>query len=375
MSSFDQQSPCDHNYFMPAEWHRHSKCWMHWPYRQDNWRLDAKPAQNAFANVARAISKHEPVFVGASACCLESAREHLDSIGNVHVVLIESDDSWMRDTGPTFVISNGNKEGNELSEDSVRGIDWFFNSWGNLMTYEHDNLVAGKICEMEMIKSYSTHEPLFILEGGSIHVDGEGTCMVTEECLLNSNRNSHLTKEEIEKKLKSHLNVLTVIWLSKGLTGDEDTNGHIDNLCCFYAPGKVLLSWTDDERDEFYPVCRTALMELRSSPDARGRVLEVIKLPIPPAMHYSEEEVGTLSIPESGALRQVGERLAASYVNFYITNGSVVVPAFGHTEADDRAASIIQSCFPEREVVQIPDAKEILLGGGNIHCITQQQPC
>lgn len=359
--------PREDGFFMPAEWHRHSKCWMHWPYRGDNWRLGAKPARDAFAHVIEAIAKFEPVFVAAASCCLQSAMDRFQGVENVHVVQIESNDSWMRDTGPTFVI-NSDKE--------VRAIDWFFNSWGNLMTFEHDNLVAGKIADMEQCKCYSTQEPPFILEGGSIHVDGEGTCLVTEECLLNANRNAHLTKDAIEEKLKAYLNVQTVLWLSKGLSGDEDTNGHIDNMCCFYAPGKVLLSWTDDETDEFYSVCRTALMELNSFIDAQGRSLEVTKLPVPPVMRYSEEEVGSLDAPEAGSppLRQVGERLAASYVNFYIANGGVVVPAFGHPEADARAAEIILGCFPTYEVVQIPDAKEILLGGGNIHCITQQQP-
>jgi agmatine deiminase len=359
---------------MPAEWHPHEKCWMHWPYRADNWRLDAKPARGAFVNVIKAISKYEPVFVAASAACLQSAKESIEGLENVHIVEIDSDDSWMRDTGPTFVI-RGDADA-DVGADAVRGVDWSFNSWGGLMEVKHDNLVAGRICAAEQVQRYCTHEPLFILEGGSVHVDGEGTCLTTEECLLNPNRNAHLNKEQIEEKLKAYLGVQTVIWLSKGLTGDEDTNGHVDNMACFCAPGRVLLSWTDDETDEFHPVCRTALAELLAARDAKGRALEVVKLPVPPVMRYSSEEVASLAAPEAGAsaLRTAGERLAASYVNFYVANGAVVLPSFGHAEADAEAARIVGKCFPGRAVEQVADAREILLGGGNIHCITQQQP-
>lgn len=211
----------------------------------------------------------------------------------------------------------------------------------------------------------------FILEGGSIHVDGDGTCLTTEECLLNSNRNPHLTKAQLETHLFEYLNVSKVIWLPRGLTADEDTNGHIDNFCCFVKPGKVLLAWTDDPTDEQYEISRTALAILEAETDASGRSLEVVKIPIPKKMYYTQDILDTYG-EASSTSRIVGQRLAGSYVNFLIVNGGIVFPTFD-CEEDAVATQILQECFPDRIVVGVP-GKEILLGGGNIHCITQQHP-
>lgn len=303
---------------------------MHWPYRPDNWRSNAVPAQIAFTNVITAIAQFEPVSVACSKSCMDVATSYLGSIPNVTIVHVESDDSWMRDTGPTFVVS---------PEGGRRGVDWKFNFWGNMgmidgvnyINYDNDILVASKVLESASVERY---EADFVLEGGSIHVDGEGTCITTEECLLNENRNPHLTKSEIESRLKAFLGVQCVVWLPKGLVADEDTNGHVDNFCAYFAPSKVLLSWCDDDSDPLYEICRTALEILSNTKDAKGRSFTVVKLPVPPPMHYTAEEVAGLATwgPDSAPIapRGVGERLAASYANFYITNGEKSCFLTGH---------------------------------------------
>jgi len=250
------------------------------------------------------------------------------------------------------------------------GIDWGFNGWGDLFgIYEQDKLVARKICEAERLPCITAD---FILEGGSIHVDGEGTLLTTEECLLHPNRNPNLTKSEIEDRLKRLLGVSKVIWLPRGLFGDTDTNGHIDNFACFAKPGVVLLAWTDDESDPQFEISQEALQILNQERDAQGRQLQVIKLPCPPVLSRTQEEWESLA-EEGREHRHVGERLAASYVNFYIANGGIIMPAFGVPEADERAKAVLQETFPDREVVAV-QTREVVLGGGNIHCITQQHP-
>jgi agmatine/peptidylarginine deiminase len=206
------------------------------------------------------------------------------------------------------------------------------------------------------------------------HPPKNSTCLTTEECLLHPNRNPSLGKSEVEAALRRHLGVRKVIWLPLGLYADHDTNGHIDNFACFARPGVVLLAWTDDEKDPQHEISTRALEILRREKDARGRDLEIVKLPCPPVLERTQEEYEGLA-PEGREHRAPGERLAASYVNFYVANGGVVAPAFGGAaeEADARAAEVLRRAFPGREVVQVP-TREIVLGGGNIHCITQQQP-
>lgn len=256
---------------MPAEWEPHEQTWMVWPERPDNWRNGGKPAQAAFAAVAKAIARFEPVTVCASAGQYENARARLDD-GNIRVVEISSDDAWVRDTGPTFVIDD---------KGDVRGVDWGFNAWGGFegglyFPWQRDDQVARKILEIERRARYRTDD--FVLEGGSIHVDGEGTLITTEECLLNHNRNPHLSQVEIERTLRDYLAVDSIIWLPNGLYNDE-TDGHVDNFCCYVRPGEVLLAWTDDQDDPNYLRCQAALRVLEESRDAKGRKLVVHKMP------------------------------------------------------------------------------------------------
>jgi len=347
---------------MPGEFESHSGCWMLWPERSSNWRLGAKPAQAAFASVAAAIATSEPVTVGVSRHQYLQARTVLP--GAIRLVEMSSDDAWMRDVGPTFVV---NRRG------SVRGVDWMFNAWGGLngglyFPWDQDDLVARKVLEIEGRERYRA--PL-ILEGGAIHVDGEGTLLTTEECLTNPNRNPQFDKGQLEILLHEYLGVTQVIWLGKGVVDDE-TSGHIDNLCCFARPGEVVLTWTDNKRDPQYAVSNEAFERLMQIKDARGRRFKVHKLQQPGPLRRTAEETQGIDAVEGAKPRAAGERLAGSYVNFYIGNSAVVMPLLDR-KYDRLAAKQLQRVFPERRIIGV-QAREILLGGGNIHCITQQVP-
>ena len=356
--------PAEDGFHMPAEWSPHQQTWMLWPERTDNWRLGAKPAQLAFAAVARAIAHFEPVTVGVSAAQYENACARLEH-PQIRVVEISSDDAWVRDTGPTFVV-------NPLGE--LRGIDWTFNAWGGLngglyWPWQRDDQVARKILALEGCARYRSEG--FVLEGGAIHVDGEGTLLTTEECLLNPNRNPHLSKAQIEASLRGYLGVKKIIWLAEGLYNDEP-DGHIDISCCFVRPGEVLLTWTDDPQDPNWARCHAALKVLETTRDAHGRKLVVHRMPLPGPLYLSAGEAASIDIASGSQKREHGLRLAASYINFLIVNGGIIAPAFDDP-CDEPARALLQQLFPGREVVMVP-GREILLGGGNIHCITQQQP-
>jgi agmatine deiminase len=347
---------------MPAEYEPHSGCWMVWPQRPDNWRLGAKPAQKAFAAVAAAIAESEPVTMGVSDSQFEHARSLLPD--SVRVVEISTDDSWVRDTGPTFVIDG---------KGGRRGVDWHFNAWGGLdgglyFPWDRDDRVAAKILEIEAAERYRAP---FVLEGGAIHVDGEGTVLVTEECLLNPNRNPELSREQVERGLHDYLGVEKVLWIDRGVFEDE-TDGHIDELANFVRPGVVLLTWTEDKDDPQYEISLDARKRLEAMTDAKGRSLEVVLIPSPGPLEITAEEAAGVDAVEGTYPRTAGDRLPASYANFYIGNSRIVFPLMDE-RTDGEAEEVLRRCFPEREVVGVP-AREIILGGGNIHCITQQVP-
>ncbi|HXB16653.1 MAG TPA: agmatine deiminase [Solirubrobacteraceae bacterium] len=354
-------TPAADGWRMPAEWEPHAGCWMAWPYRPDNWRDGAAPAQRAFVAVAESIAAGEPVSVGVQAEQFERARAMLP--GAVRVVELSTDDAWMRDIGPTFVTPGAAGSG------GLRGVDWRFNAWGGLYEdWTRDERAAEKVLEVEGAGRYRA--PL-VLEGGSIHVDGEGTVLTTEECLLNENRNPELSREQIERALCDYLGASKVIWLGRGVPCDE-TDGHVDNLACFVRPGVVLLAVGEDPDEEMYEVGEDARLRLQGATDAAGRELEVLTIPAPGPLYIEPGEAAGV-MPRPGTHpRRAGDRLAASYVNFYPANSRVVYPLLDE-RFDERAAEVIASCFPERELVGVP-AREILLGGGNIHCITQQVP-
>lgn len=425
-------TPAADGFHMPGEFEPHAGCIMIWPKRPGSWNYGAKKAREAFAAVARAIAESEPVYMlaepdvaedagkmlgcaragggeeesfaackealagcdesdggespkirgtgdcgGIPAACvmgnrseITEARSLSDRGGNpgcgITVIEMESDDAWARDVGPTFVTDESGR---------VRGVDWEFNAWGGQVDglyahWEKDDLVASRFCEALGYDSYEARP--FVLEGGSIHSDGEGTVLVTAACLLSAGRNPGLSKEEIEEKLKAYLGAKKVIWLERGIYNDE-TNEHVDNICAFARPGEVVLAWTDDESDPQYAMSKSCLDVLERERDAKGRKLLVHKLPIPKKpVCVAEEDLLGYEFEEGEDVREAGERLAASYVNFYISNGAVVLPQFGD-ENDKRAVEILGQVFPERKIIPIA-ARDILLGGGNIHCITQQIP-
>ena len=362
MSKTLDSNPRRDGFRMPGEFEPHSGCWMLWPERPDNWRLGGKPAQQAFVALATAISGSEPVTIGASAAQYSNARRLLPS--QVRVVELSSNDAWMRDVGPTFVVND---------RGGIRGVDWQFNAWGGLQgglyfPWDHDDAVAQKVAEIEGCDRYRAP---FILEGGSIHVDGQGTVITTEECLLNRNRNPGLSCAQIETQLKRYLNVEVVVWLGKGVLHDE-TDGHVDNLCAYVRPAEVVLTWTNDRNDPQYEISRAAYERLMDARDARGRRFKVHKLQQPGPLHMTAEEAAGVDAAEGSQPRAAGGRMAASYVNFYIGNRRIVAPLLD-PRRDRDALRKLRDLFPKREVVGVP-GREILLGGGNVHCVTQQVP-
>jgi agmatine deiminase len=371
------QFPREDGYYMPGEYEKHAKTWMVWPERLDTFRNSAYDAQLAFLSVAKAIIKFEPVTM----CCSSfdkvlpslvdiDKNTGIDSNTGIQFVEISSNDSWARDIGPTFVKNRSTGE--------VRGVDWRFNAWGGkydglYSDWKDDDAFATKVCSKENKECYHLED--FILEGGSIHVDGDGTCITTEACLLSAGRNSNKTKGEIEEYLRQYLNVERVIWLKNGIYLDE-TNEHVDNMINFISPGKVTLAWTDDVNDNQYEYSIAAFEVLTESLDARNRKFEIIKLQVPGPLFVTEDEFRSYNNYESdnnNCLVKAHDRLPASYTNFYLCNNAAIVPIFGDEKNDNNAISILKSVMPDREIIPIY-SREILLGGGNVHCITQQQP-
>lgn len=354
----------NHRFYMPAEYAPHEGTLLIWPVRPGSWPHGGKAAQHAFCQIMEALLPQERVWLLADRNHLEEARQAAPA--GVEVLELESDDAWARDVGPTFLIDG---QGGRM------GVDWQFNAWGGEVDglyahWEKDDAVAAQFCRYLGDPVRDVHP--FVLEGGSIHSDGEGTILTTESCLLSAGRNPAMTKAEIDAKLREVLGAEKVIWLPRGIYNDE-TNEHVDNVCCFCAPGEVVLAWTDDETDPQYSLSRACEMALQQATDAKGRPFTIHRLPIPKTpITVRAEDLSGYVFEEGEDIRDVGERLAASYVNFYIGNGVVLVPQFGDAH-DSTALEILRNCFPDRQIVPIP-ARDILLGGGNIHCITQQVP-
>lgn len=362
-------TPLNDGFFMPAEFSRHEGTILVWPSRPGSWPYDAKGGRRAFADVIRAIARSERVYLAAGSDCIDSARAEFAGDNAVSVFECETDDAWARDIAPTFVVDG---KGNR------RCVNWRFNAWGG----EVDGLYAEWNADDAFAKSFARYHGTeiydaapFVLEGGSIHCDGEGTLMVTESCLLSAGRNPDMSREQIEDKLRCYLGVSKVLWLPRGIYNDE-TNEHVDNVAAFVAPAKVVLAWTDNQDDPQYELSKASLEYLESVTDAKGRRIEVVKLPIPDnPICVTGYDLAGYGFAEGEDMREVGERLAASYVNFYFSNGAVIMPAFGgdNSASDRRAVSILADVCPDREIISI-DARDILVGGGNIHCITQQIP-
>lgn len=361
-------TPKTDGFYMPAEFAPHAGTFLIWPVRPGSWTNGGRDVQPVFVRLIEEISAVEELYLLVDEKHRGQAEAMLSHLPqqHIHYLDIPTDDAWARDMGPTYVINGQGQR---------RGINWRFNAWGGEVDglypdYDKDDAAAPLMAEALGDDIYDAGD--FVLEGGSIHVDGEGTAVVTEACLLSKGRNPQLTKAQIEEKLRAYLGVEKIIWLPRGIYNDE-TNEHVDNVFAFIRPGEALLAWTEDKADPQYELSLADLQVLEQERDAKGRKIKVHKLPIPKEpVCITAEEAKSFTFAEGEDMREPGERLAASYVNFYICNGKVIVPQFGDV-MDERAVEILGQCFPDRKIAALP-ARAIIVGGGNFHCLTQQIP-
>ena len=340
----DAIKPASLGYRMPAEWAPHAATWLSWPHNHDSWPGKFEPVPTIWANLVQVLSEHEHVHVLAGGAAVRDEAERM--VGHLkHVTLhdVRTNDAWTRDHGPTFLV------GPPGSPPAL--VDWHYNAWGGKYPpFDDDDRVPAQVASITGRRRFC---PGIVLEGGAIEVDGEGTLLTTEQCLLNPNRNPDLGRKEIEHYLIDYFNVSHVLWLSEGIEGD-DTDGHIDELARFVRPGVVVAAVENDPLDVNHTPLANNLQRLREFEDAAGRRLEVIPLPLPRPIYFNKQ------------------RLPACYCNFYIANGLVIVPQF-NDPADAVALDTLAQLFPERQVRGLP-AVDLAWGLGAFHCITQQEP-
>lgn len=329
----------DQGFRMPAEWEEHDACWIMWPSRRDFWPNIQKTKQH-YADVANTISQFEPVNLLVNSNDVNEARTLLGP--NVTLIETPLNDSWARDAGPNFLI-------NEKGE--LAGSTWEFNAWGEKYhPYDLDDKVGESILNISNAHRFISD---LVAEGGAITTDGEGTIITTESCLLNTNRNPGWTKKEVENELCRTLGVTKVIWLP-GNCDENETDGHVDGIAQYIRPGVVLMETSFNPQHPWYQIMKDNLNALKGQTDAKGRVIEIC------------------FIDDGFGAEELSERYCTSYINSYFANGAVIMPKFG-IATDERAKRVYQKLFPNRKVVQI-DTSHIAVGGGGIHCITQQQP-
>ncbi|MGN0039244.1 MAG: agmatine deiminase [Coriobacteriales bacterium] len=377
----NESTPKADGFRMPAEFEPQLRVWMGWPHRTDTWAFGAKPAQKQYASIARSIARFTPVIMCANQDDYANCQAVFEDDDNIAVVEMTTDDAWFRDTGATFVVDD---------EGEVRACHWHFNAYGGFVDglyfpWDKDQQIALKMAEMTGCRRYRPDD--MILEGGSITVDGEGTLVVTDMCLLSPGRTASVTEYEpwseelrayMNSELEKYLNVEKVIWVKDGID-PEETNGHIDDVATFIAPGVMACIWTDDPSYPFYSECHAAYETLSNATDAKGRKLKVYKLPMPAKpLYMTQEACDSIDIDEYAEPRVPDEPLIASYMNYLVTNGGVIVPQYGD-ENDQLALDTLQRIYDETwgegvyEVVGVM-SEQVVYGGGNIHCITQQQP-
>ena len=339
----ERRMPADDGLFMPAEWEPHRATWLSWPHNLDTWPGKFEPIPDVWTRLVELLAPHEEVNILAAGDAARQASERVGHLANVVLHDLPTNDCWMRDHGPTFLKSN-------RGEPPVL-VDWGYNAWGGKYPpFDEDNRVPERLAQRLGRRRF---EPGIILEGGSIDINGQGSVLVTEQCLLNPNRNPQLSREQIEQYLADYLACRHVLWLGEGIVGD-DTDGHIDDIARFVGPRTVVAVVETDPAEENFHLLQDNLRRLQSMTDQDGRPLEVETLPMPRPMFHD------------------GQRLPASYANFYIANRLVVVPVFGQP-ADDEALSTLAKLFPDREVVG-QYALDLVWGLGAYHCITQQEP-
>ena len=343
-----QQNAMHNNgWWMPAEWSRHAATWMVWPHNralwETTWGVTLAKVQQDFARVANAIARFEPVKMVVDPSAVAGAK----ALCGAGVELIEQavNDSWCRDSGPSFICH---------PQQGVAGVSWRFNAWGGKSAHDLDESLARRVLNDLGLECFGT--PLGN-EGGAIHVDGEGTLITTESVLLNPNRNPGMTKAEVEAIFERLLGIKKTIWLPGDpdhVTGDM-TDGHVDGVCAFARPGVLLVDATHDRGSVYAEVVRENRRALELATDARGRRFEMLEL-----------------FEATDAVDTEAEVFCASYTNFYIANGAIIMPAYG-IAADQVAAGVLAQAFPGREIVPV-HINHLAHGGGGVHCITQQQP-
>lgn len=342
------KTPRELGYRMPAEWEPHEATWLSWPHDLETWPQDClKSVEEAYLQIIEVLLRHERVHLLVADAEIEekvsaALKQRKVSLKNFVCHKRPTADIWIRDYGPVFL---KNREGKKA------WCKWDFNAWGGRYAYlVQDRDVFG---EENALLGGTCFRARMVLEGGSIEVNGEGACLTSEECLLNKNRNPGLSKAKIEERLKDYLGVTRIVWLGRGIAGD-DTDGHVDNIARFTASETLVAAFEEDTRDENYPVLRENWERLCRSGEIREKKWDLVKLPMP------------------GRMMLNGRRLPASYANFYIANHSVLLPTYRDSH-DETARSILKELFPEREVFSIP-CRDLILGLGSIHCITQQEP-
>jgi agmatine deiminase len=346
-------TPASLGYSFPPEWHPHAATWFSWP-RPEGISFPDKyhTVPENLARIMREIAPRERVEINVpngnyEHIVRQQLKEHGCSTDNVHFHHIKTNESWCRDHGPAFVLNKGRG-----GKTRAAIVDWGFNAWGGKYPpYDDDDAVPTRIAE-EL--KFPVFYPKIVMEGGAVDFNGRGTVLTTTSCLLNKNRNPQLNKTQIEQCLKDYYGQTHVAWLGEGITGD-DTDGHVDDLARFINPTTIVTAVEDDPKDENYEILRDnrkRLEKLKDQDDARFRIIE---------------------IPMPGVVQYDGQRLPATYVNFYFVNGALLVPTFRHKKNDRRAIETLQRELPDRKVIGI-DCVELIWGLGAIHCLTQQQP-
>lgn len=340
-----EPTPAQLGYRMPAEWEPHAATWLSWPHNRDSWPGAFDPVPDIWARLTLTLAEFEPVHILAGGSdVMADARQHVGHLPRVTLHNIPTNDAWMRDHGPTFLV------GPTGAPPAL--VDWQYNAWGGKYPpFDADNAVPQRLAKLLKRRRFS---PGIVLEGGAIEPNGCGTFLTTEQCLLNPNRNPGLEHDAIETYLRDFLGARHILWLGDGIVGD-DTDGHIDELARFVDPTTVVAAVEPDPTDENHAPLADNLRRLRTMTDQDGRPLEIIELPLPRAMFHGSQ------------------RLPASYMNFYIANGVVIVPQFDDPPADARACDTLARLFPTRQI-RPQRAVDLLWGLGAFHCITQQEP-
>jgi agmatine deiminase len=340
--------PAELGFSFPAEWAKHTATWLSWPHKEESWPGKIETIYKPYCEFIKIVAEGELVRINVADADMEAfAKSELEKVGadlgKIEFYHFASNDAWCRDHGPAFLINTATKQ--------KAIVDWGYNAWGGKYPpFDLDDVIPTKIAEHFGLPVY---HPGIVMEGGSVDFNGAGTILTTTACLLNENRNPHLNQEQIEGYLKNYYGAEQILWLGDGIVGD-DTDGHIDDITRFVNEDTVVTVVEENEEDENYHLLQENLETLKTFRLPDGRPLNIVELPMPSPVVYD------------------GQRLPASYANFYIANAAVIVPTY-RDKNDEKALRILQDCFPDRKVVGI-DSTDIIWGLGSFHCLSQQEP-